>query len=197
MISGSPPTRRAMTGVPQASASMATSPNGSGHDPGISDAYDSAKRMIALGLLELAEELDRRAGRLERRHEDVVEVVPLGRRRAGLRRDPQRAAGRLRDLDRIDDALLGRHPADEAERVAAPALERRIVEGQAVVDDAGPLDLGMGRGLVGADRDEPRRRAREARRRPGAGRAGRGTSRRRGSARPGRAGSWPTRGGCG
>ncbi len=42
MISGSPPTRRAMTGVPQASASIATSPNGSGQDPGISDAYDSA-----------------------------------------------------------------------------------------------------------------------------------------------------------
>ena len=38
MISASPPTRRAMTGVPQASASIATSPNGSGHDPGISAA---------------------------------------------------------------------------------------------------------------------------------------------------------------
>ena len=79
---------------------------------------------VALGLLELAEELDRRAGRLERRHEDLVEVVTLGRGGACLRRDPQRATGRLGDLDRLDDALLGRHPTDEAERIAAPALER-------------------------------------------------------------------------
>ncbi len=38
MISVRPPTRRARTGVPQASASIAASPNGSGHDPGISAA---------------------------------------------------------------------------------------------------------------------------------------------------------------
>jgi hypothetical protein len=35
-ISGSAPAGRAMSGVPQASDSIATSPNGSGHDPGMS-----------------------------------------------------------------------------------------------------------------------------------------------------------------
>jgi hypothetical protein len=38
MISGKAPMRRAMTGVPVARASMATRPNGSGHEPGMSDA---------------------------------------------------------------------------------------------------------------------------------------------------------------
>ena len=52
MISARPPTRRAMTGVPQASASIATSPNGSGHEPGISDGVRLGEQRVALGLLD-------------------------------------------------------------------------------------------------------------------------------------------------
>ena len=97
------------------------------------------EQLVAVRLLELAEELDRRAGRLERGHEDVRRSSPArAASRAGLGGDPERAPGRLRDLDRLDDPLLRRHPADEAQRVAAAPVERRVVEGQAVVDDRRP-----------------------------------------------------------
>ena len=114
MISARPPTRRAMTGVPQASASIATRPNGSGHDPGIRTA-DSARRA--------------RPGRRRRARRGTRPSGPA-RFRAGsktsvwnscslgvgpnFRRDLQRSPGGLRDLDRVDDALLRRHPANSS-----------------------------------------------------------------------------------
>jgi hypothetical protein len=62
------------------------------------------------------------------------------------------------DLDGLDDALLGRDPTDEAQALAAAAIERRIVEAQAVVDDAFPGHRGMRAGLVVADGDQTARR---------------------------------------
>ena len=59
-LASSAPTRRAMTGVPQASASIATRPNGSGHEPGISDRVGLGEQRVAVRLVELAEELDGR-----------------------------------------------------------------------------------------------------------------------------------------
>ena len=68
--------------------------------------------------------LHQAAGRLEGWHELVVEVGALLRCRAGLGRDPQPSSGQLGDLDRLDDPLLRRDPADEAQGVAAASLER-------------------------------------------------------------------------
>jgi hypothetical protein len=74
--------------------------------------------------------------------------------------------GALGDLDRLDDPLLGGHPAHEHEVIRAPPLERRVVEGQAVVDD-GPDDIRMNGRLGLADRDLARRVRAEGIARPG------------------------------
>ena len=79
MISGRAPTRRAMTGVPQASASIATSPNGSGHEPGISDAYDSANSRSRSACSSSPRNSTDEPGRLEGRLEDVCRSSPARR----------------------------------------------------------------------------------------------------------------------
>src|SRR6185436_1556511 len=96
----------------------------------------------------LADVLHELPSRFERWLEDLLVVGALPGRRAGLGGDPEMASRQLGDLDGLDDALLRRHPADEAERLAATALERRLIERQPVVDDRGPLDIGMRSGLI-------------------------------------------------
>ena len=94
------------------------------------------EELIAIGGAELAEVLDQAsrrasapAGRRPRSSALVAREV------ADLRRDPQRPARPHRDVDRLDDALLGVDPADEAERLAGSLAEWRAVQAQAVVDD--------------------------------------------------------------
>ena len=81
-----------MTGVPQAIASIITSPNGSGQSIGNSSARASPRNSFFSSLADLAEELDVRLG--EQRLDLPLEVVAV--RRVDLGGDLQRHAGRAR-----------------------------------------------------------------------------------------------------
>ena len=80
--------------------------------------------------------------------EDLIVVFALDAAGGDLGGDLQGTPGRLGDLDRLDDALLGSDPPDEAQRVRARLAERRLRESKPVVDDARPWDVRMGRRLV-------------------------------------------------
>ena len=154
-ISGRPPTRRATTGVPQASDSIATSPNGSGQSPGHERREALGEQPVAVGRADLADELD--VGRPGRRPEDVLEVVAFRagpsapwRRPGGVvpsdgrSRSPRRRPSRVPSGRRSTDRRRG------ARRTAR-------LETQPVGDDR-PSDVGLGRGLGLADRTQPGRR---------------------------------------
>ncbi len=57
-------------------------------------------------------------------------------------------------LDRIEDPLLRRDPPEEHELVVVVRRGRCAGEVEPVVDDAGPADAGVGRGVAAADGDE-------------------------------------------
>ena len=103
--------------MPQASDSIATSPNGSGHEPGHQHRVARREESIAVAARQLAEELDAGASGLEGRLEDVVVVGAFRGCRADLGGDPQLATAQLGDLDRLDDPLLRLDPPDETEIV--------------------------------------------------------------------------------
>ena len=65
----------------------------------------------------------------------------------------QPAAGQPGHLDRIGEALLRRHAADETEVLARASRDGRRPERDAVVDDR-PVGVGMDARLVVADGDE-------------------------------------------
>ena len=142
------------------------------------------EQQVAVGLLELAEELDRRAGRLERGQEDGVVVVPLGGqsgrpwrrsgaagRSAARSRSPRRSPSPARPGRRSTARRPG--AARTASRRASARCGRPRPSRTRGCDDAW-FALIATRPGVG-----PRERLG----RPTAGRAGRGRSTRPGSAR--------------
>ena len=109
--------RKAMTGVPQAIASIITMPNGSGQSIGNSNASASPRNCAFLLLVDLADEFD--FGILIDHRPDallpivLVDAIDLGG-------DLERRADASRDLDRPVGAFLRRNPAEEGE-IAAPS----------------------------------------------------------------------------
>ena len=61
MTSGTEPRRQAMTGVPQAIASIITRPNGSGQSIGKQQRAGVAEELVLVSAADLADELDERA----------------------------------------------------------------------------------------------------------------------------------------
>ena len=74
--SGTEPQRQAITGVPQAIASIITRPNGSGQSIGNSSAVGIAEELGLLVVADLADELDQRI--VEQRLDHLVEIGPVG-----------------------------------------------------------------------------------------------------------------------
>ena len=91
-ISGTEPQRQAMTGVPQAMASIITRPNGSGQSIGNSSACGVAEERRLLGVADLAHELDQ--GIVQQRLDQLVEIGAVGGVDLGgdLQRQPERLA---------------------------------------------------------------------------------------------------------
>ncbi len=126
------------------------------------------EQLVTFGRRDLAEVFDGRTGRLQGRQEDLVVVVALSRDRADLGGDPDPPAGRLGDLHRVDDALLGVDAAHEAQLVGAVVpvgMEGGAGQVETVVDHL-PGDVRVSTRLASADRDEPGGRTPEEARRP-------------------------------
>ena len=171
------PSRRAkaMTGVPQAMASIMTRPKGSGQSIGNSSAGASAEEVVLLGLVDLADELDERARRAAAGSASL-EVVDV--RRVDLGRDPQRHAGPAGDLDGPVEPLLRRDAAEEGEVAAGAGAGRTSrSRGRPWWTVPHPVRLRQRRALRVGDRDQRHvggTRGRRARR--SAGRGGRAAS---------------------
>jgi hypothetical protein len=116
--------------VPQAIASIITSPNGSGQSIGNSSA-------AAPPIADLADVLDQRM--VQQRLDHLVEIPRVGE--IDLGGHLQRHAQALGDLDRLVGPLLGRHAAEEGEvALARPGAEPASELGfHAVVDGADPV----------------------------------------------------------
>ena len=111
-ISGTDPHGVATTGVPQASASIITIPNGSGHAIGLSRQVAPASSSQLVLAADLADVLDVAT---EQRLDLVVEVGALGRL-AHLGGDPQRHPGGAGDPGGRVHALVRAHPPEEQRR---------------------------------------------------------------------------------
>ena len=107
------------------------------------------EQRVAVGLVELAQELDVVPGRLERRLEDVRRSR---RARAASGRPWRRSSAVGRPACAISMAstmpFSGATRPTKHRRVTPAPLERRAVESQPVVDDAAHGDIGVGRRLV-------------------------------------------------
>ena len=109
--SGTEPQRQAITGVPQAMASIITRPNGSGQSIGNSRAAALPRKADFSRVADLAHELDQRV--VEQRLDLLVEVGAVGG--VDLGRDLQPHARALGDRDRPVRPLLRRDAAEEGE----------------------------------------------------------------------------------
>ena len=197
MISGRPPTRRAMTGVPQASASIATSPNGSGQEPGHQRRVRLGEQLVALAPAR-ARRGTRPASRPPCEPARRRSRSSRARRRSGRPSPRSGAAGRSCVAISIASTIPFSGATRPTKQSASP---RRRSNGAS--SSVSPLWTMPAHGDVGCVEawfwliaTRPASAARTSRP-PTAGRAGRGRSRRPGSARRARAGGSPTRDGCG
>jgi len=83
----------------------------------------------------------------------ALKYSDLGRKARRLRSHHKPPTGESSDVDRVADALLGRHPSNEAQVLPGRLGQRRRMEGQAVVDE-GPLLRRLNSGLAPADRHQ-------------------------------------------
>jgi hypothetical protein len=120
----------AMTGVPQASASMATRPNGSGQRMGFDQGPSTAEELDLGLVVDFADVVDAVA---EARFDDVRVVVPLGWF-LHLGRDLQLDTGAAGDGDGPVDALVGVEAAHAGEVLVPARAEWVLVEIEAVAE---------------------------------------------------------------
>ena len=115
ITSGAEPRGKAMTGVPQAMASIMTRPNGSGQSIGKRSARRLAEEARLVALADLADVLDQRVGA----DQGLDLLLPVGEVGVvDLGGDLQRDAGAGGDLDGAVGALLRRDAAEEGEIAA-------------------------------------------------------------------------------
>jgi hypothetical protein len=138
--SGADPHGVATTGVPQASASTITSPNGSGHARGFRRQLASAS---SASLSRAPTSPTYSTSPPEQRSNGLVEVRQL-RGLAHLRCDLQREADRSGDTGRDVHTLVRIHAAEE-QRVAATSVADRVgVDVETMVDRGGNRRLVRG-----------------------------------------------------
>ena len=152
MTSGADPDGKAITGVPQAIASIMTSPKGSGHSIGNSRAAASPRNLGFSRSRDLADEFDVRMGvdqRLDRLLPvGLIDAVDLGRHL-------QSSADPRRDFDSLRRTLFRRNAAKESEVVAlGRRAERQQIRGQSVMDHADPVHRRHRPALIAGDRHE-------------------------------------------
>src|ERR1035437_9974134 len=109
-ISGTEPLRHAMTGVPQASASIMTSPKGSGQS------------LVLRAPTDLANEFHERPGGLEQRLNRLLIVAPI--LVIDFCRNLELSSRVFRDLDRTVESLFRRDPSDKHQVLSWLLLER-------------------------------------------------------------------------
>lgn len=133
--SGTEPWLKAITGVPQASASIMTSPNGSGQSMGNSKARAFPSNSFFLPLVDLAHELNQ--GMPQQGLDPGFEILPVGLVHLGGHLEGQ--AGSKGDFNGPVGALLGGHPPQEGQIIAGLGAEAVQIFGQAVLDGAQPI----------------------------------------------------------
>ena len=111
ITSGTEPRLNAMTGVPQAMASIITRPNGSGQSIGTSSATRAAQELGFVLVVDLADIFD--IGRLDHRLDLLVVIILVGA--VDLGGDLERHAAMLGDADGAIDALFRRDAAEKGE----------------------------------------------------------------------------------
>ena len=143
-ISFTEPRAKATTGVPQAKASIITSPNGSGQLIGNCSAR-VAQEFLLLVVVDLADIFDKRACRDQRCQHRFVIFAVRGIRLGG---DVERDSRRVGDGDGFLRPFLRRDAAEECQIFARLLVLREQVAGQAVIDGGHPSGPRNGRVLA-------------------------------------------------
>ena len=150
ITSGTAPQRVAITGVPHAIDSIITRPNGSSHSIGNSVAR-ACWSSSTFSPCVTSPRYSIRPG--EVRLDELVEVLLLGGL-AALAGELQRQRRLERDRDRAMRALVGAHPAEEEQVVAAVRLHGIEREVERVREVRDPVQVGLRLALVHRDRDQ-------------------------------------------
>ena len=138
--SGTAPRLNAITGAPQAMASIMTSPKGSGQSIGTISAMARLREFGLLRVGDLPNEFDIRFG--EKRLDHLLEIVLIDCIDFG--RDLERQSAALGDVDRAINPLLRRNATQKSEigRVRRDGLEEAV--GHPVMNRADPMRIRHG-----------------------------------------------------
>ena len=135
IISGTDPRPNAITGVPQAMASIITKPKGSGQSIGNSSAAAPRSRSSLASVVEFAHELDLLA--IDDRLQTLLVVSGLGPR--DFSRHPQGHTRCTRQADCDLRTLFAGQPAKKREICSGLVARLQAVGGHAMIDGAQPV----------------------------------------------------------